>query len=159
MQVERIPVADNGSVIVKSPSLRIEPLTTTKMPGEVFDVAVWIDYAVDMGAFQFSLEWNSSIIQLVDVDLGPYLGSTGRTLGPITKSIHPGKLLYGATTLGDAPAGPTGSGMLVTLHFKALMAGETKLDLTDGVVSMVEAPNKPIQIKISHSFRRYILHN
>jgi len=98
-EIEREPAADNGSVTVKAPELRIEPKTTFVQTGDDFMVEVWMDYAVDLGAFQFALEWDDSIVQLLDVDLGPFLESTGRTLGPVTENIQTGKLLFGATTL------------------------------------------------------------
>ena len=112
------------------------PPTTTALINTTFNVEVWVDYAADLSAFQFTLTWNQAIVQLLNVNLGPYLTSTGRTLGgQVGPNIGTGTVTYGAYTTGATPAGPSGSGKLATLQFRALAYGTSALDLTSGTVS------------------------
>ena len=143
----RIPAARNGSVTIVPPSLRVEPNHTEVQVDNDFSVDIWIDHAADLAAFQFMLEYDPNIAEVTDVKLGPFLTSTGRTPGPVVDQRQPGKLTFGAVTLGSAPGGPTGSGVLATITFHALNVGVTKLDLTDGAASSVSSPDTKIVIE------------
>jgi hypothetical protein len=134
--ITRLANKIDGSVLVKRPAMRVDSTcTVSQVAGVPFTVPVLIDYAADMSAFEFTMNWNPAILQLQQVDLGGFLLSTGRTFGGIVQSGGPGALTYGAYTVGATPAGPSGSGVLAILTFMPLAAGNTVLDLEASTVS------------------------
>ena len=119
--------------------IRIEPTNTTIRQGSAFTVTVGIQDAQDLGAFQFNVAFNPSIVQVNDVALAPFLGSTGRntaTVGPEIDNVA-GLLRYGAFTYGSQP-GPNGYGALSTITLTAQALGTTLLDLNDVHLSDTE---------------------
>jgi hypothetical protein len=127
---------------VKQAHIQVDTTCTVeRVEGQPFTVPVLIEYAADMSAFQFSLTWNATLFKLLNVELGPFLLSTGRTFGGVVRQDGVGSLTYGAYTLGPAPAGPSGSGVLAQLTFAPLAPGNTILDLTMGSVSNTAGEN------------------
>lgn len=135
--VTRLANKSNGSVQVKQPVMRVDTdCGIEQVVGVPFPVPVRIDYAADMSAFQFTMDWDPALLQLQKVDLGAFLQSTGRTFGGIVRSDGAGSLTYGAYTVGAVPAGPSGSdGVLAVLTFMPLAPGTTILDLVTSSVS------------------------
>ncbi|MBI4772728.1 MAG: hypothetical protein HY788_00870 [Deltaproteobacteria bacterium] len=89
--------------------------------GASFDVEVAIEDVSDLGAFEFNILYDPSVVRISDansVTLGPLLGSTGRSTMVLGLNIDnsAGKLEYGAFTLGGG-AGPSGNGVLATVSF------------------------------------------
>ena len=119
-------------------TVRMDPRTKTVSLGSPFTFDVWTDNVQNLGGFQFDLDYNPSIVH-VDVssphggaDPGPFPGSTGRSvyeLGPNVNNTT-GHMEYGVYTTGSA-RGPSGSGLLATLHFTARSIGTSTLDLND----------------------------
>jgi hypothetical protein len=134
--ITRLANKIDGSVQVRRPAMRVDSTcTVSQVAGVPFTVPVLLDYAADMSAFEFTMNWNPAILQLQQVDLGGFLLSTGRTFGGIVQSGGPGTLTYGAYTVGATPAGPSGSGVLAILTFMPLAPGNTVLDLQASTVS------------------------
>jgi hypothetical protein len=117
----------------------IEPPHKDVVRGSTFTFDVWIDDVNNLGGFQFDLDYDPNIVH-VDVsaphdgaDPGPFPGSTGRSvfeLGPTVNNTT-GDMTYGVYTTGSAP-GPSGSGLLATIHFEAMNEGENSpLDLNN----------------------------
>jgi hypothetical protein len=118
-------------------TLKIEPLVTIVRPGDEFTVTVEVADVSDLGAFSFELAWNTgadhdidAVVEVLDVKLGEFLGSTGRRVVPVGPHIDPaaGLLEYGAVSFGSAP-GARGNGVLAQVRLRALRAGETALML------------------------------
>jgi hypothetical protein len=140
--VTRLAGATNGSVQVKQAVMRVDSTCSVeRVAGEPFTIPVMIDYAADMSAFQFTLNWNPALFKLLDVQLGNFLLSTGRTFGGIVKSEGLGTLTYGAYTNGPTPAGPSGTGVLANLTFVPLAAGNGIFNLTMGSESNTRGDN------------------
>ena len=68
----------------------------------------------------FDLRYPSNLLQLVQASSGPFLGSPNLQSSP---GPTPGTVLVGLSKLGTA-AGSSGSGVLMTLEFRAIAAGE-----------------------------------
>lgn len=85
-------------------------------------VDVWVlnADAGGIGAFEFEIAIPFGL-QYVEYTLGPFLGSTGR---PVQCSQLPaipeGRVRIGCATTGLTPPGPSGDGLLATLHFRPL---------------------------------------
>ena len=96
--------------------VRIEPADSVVSLNETFVVQVVIEEAGDLGAFQFDLTYDSSILQVTEAVLGDFLESTGRSMVPIGPEVNnaQGKVTFGAISFGSGP-GPSGTGILATL--------------------------------------------
>jgi hypothetical protein len=125
--------------------VRVEPsLSELSDVGDEFSVDVVIEGVTNLAAFQFTLEFDSSVLKATAVEEGAFLGSSGREpLCPDAgKEILAGSAKLACVTLG-APVssggepGPDGAGVLGTVEFTATGKGETSLGLQD--VKLVEA--------------------
>ncbi len=112
--------------------VRIEPADLETGLNETFVVQVMIEEAGDLGAFQFDLTYDPSIVQVTEATLGDFLGSTGRSMVPIGPEVNnaEGRVILGAISLGSA-AGPSGTGVLATITCIAHGEGSTALELRE----------------------------
>lgn len=89
--------------------LKIDPRDKTVMlGGGPFTVDVVVDDVDDLGAFEFTMVFSPTVMQVDDVALGPFLGSTGRTVssvGPTIDNVN-GTVTFGGFSYGTAP-GPS----------------------------------------------------
>ena len=109
----------------------IEPSDAVVVPGTTFTVAINITDTLDLGAFEFDLVYSPTLVQVDGVDLGPLLGSTGRTVIPLGPEIDnaAGEMSYGAISFGTQ-AGPSGMGTLAVITLTStLTEGVAALDL------------------------------
>jgi hypothetical protein len=126
-----------------APAQQAVIITPTVKPvdlGETFTVAVMIENASNLGAFEFTLTYDATcVVTATDVTLGPFLGSTGRSVFELDPTFGTGIVTYGAASLGATPLGPNGDGVLAIVD---LEAGMTKcssvLHLQDVSVTDIE---------------------
>jgi hypothetical protein len=117
--------------------------------GATFDIDVLIEDVTDFGGFQFSIDYNPAIVTVenaADVVLGPFLGSTGRGAIPVGPTIDnvAGKITYGAFTMGAAPPGPSGNGLLATITFTVQSQANGLLDLN--AVQITDIAGVPLTV-------------
>jgi hypothetical protein len=74
----------------------------------------------DLYGVAFDLRYPSNLLQLVQTSSGPFLGSANFQSVPGTSS---GLVIVGLSKLG-AVSGTSGSGVLMTLEFRAIAAGQ-----------------------------------
>jgi len=119
------------------PTVRIFPAVSSVGVGDVFTVQVMIDGASDLGAYEFKMGFDPSIVHVLSVVDASFLGSTGRTVVPVGPTIDngAGTMSFRAYTLGAMPPGPNGTGILATIILEAKGNGSTALDLFDVKVS------------------------
>jgi hypothetical protein len=72
----------------------------------------------DLYGVAFDLDYPAGLLQFVRSSQGPFLAG-----GTFQGSSGPGKLVLGLSNLGPVP-GTSGSGVLMTLEFRAVGAGE-----------------------------------
>src|SRR5439155_9946157 len=146
------------SVIATStPTPAVQPATVSVDPqsiggtqGQLFQVAIRIDDAVNLGAFSFRLTWDASMMSFQDVTLGPFLGSTGRSPFCDTNTGDgPNTVVYSCSTLGTTHGGPSGSGILATVNLQAIAAGSTPLTLSDVTLVTPDVQTIPVAAVIS----------
>ncbi len=167
----QLSVTSNGGNVDVNVKMTVAapPETTVKIDPPTKDIGVnstgttdvVIEKATNLGSFEFTISYNKDIVQIVnvsDVVLGAFLGSTGRTVIPLGPDIdnNIGKIVFGGASLGAA-AGPTGNGVLATITWKALSEGTTTLDLNTVKVSDilgVEIPKNEVdgQIEVTECF-------
>ena len=107
------PVVPNDTT-----TIRITPSTQSVAPGDAFSVTVQIADVLDLGAFEFRLNYTQSCVQRESVQLGDFLGSSGRQAQGQLVGSGDGWLHYGAYSMGSA-AGPNGDGALAIITFRA----------------------------------------
>jgi hypothetical protein len=96
----------------------IEPVETFANAGSTFSLDVVVNDAADLGAFEFELLYDPACITAIDANLGPFLGSTGRSFAEVGPTITSGSVTYGGYSWGSA-SGPNGSGVLASVTFEA----------------------------------------
>ncbi len=115
-----------GAVVALEPAEQVVDL------GATFTVRVTVEQASNVGGYEFRLGFDPSVIKVLDVEIGGFLGSTGRNVMPLWNPDldKPGMTTCGAITYGDAP-GAEGAGELAVISLQALREGVTDLDLYD----------------------------
>lgn len=121
-----------GSAATLATGLRIEPASTQAAVGETLTLQVMIDEAVDLGGFEFRLDYDPAVLRADDATLGPFLGSTGRTTSPLGPEMDndAGILTFGGLSFGDQP-GPDGSGLLAEITFTVVGGGQSAVEFLD----------------------------
>ncbi len=92
------------------------------------DIDVYVEDATAIGAFEFWLFFDYTMLEYLGWTTGPFLGSTGR---PVTcqNVLTENTVRIGCTTSGPTPDGPSGEGVLGTLHFRPRFGGETCISM------------------------------
>ncbi len=113
-------------------TVTLNPPAETIAPGGEFSTEVMIQDADAVLGFQFDAVFDAEMVELTSFELGPWLGSTGRSpapLGPAPSRSGSGATI-GGYTLGSAETpGASGDGLLATLRWKAKGTGDTELKL------------------------------
>ena len=143
------------------PFVKIDPSSKEILMGKTGSVDVVIQEIHNLGGFEFEIDFNGALVHVenkADVDLGPFLTSTGRTPIVVGPNINnsAGTLVYGAASLGIQP-GPNGTGVLATIKWKAMAEGTTTLDLKNVKVTDVNGTAMAVtmldgEIKVKKSF-------
>jgi general secretion pathway protein D len=134
------------TALAQTTTIRVEiPSEGPKAGGESFSVNVVVDDVTNLGAFEFQLTYDPSVVELQDFKEGPFLGSSGRRVECLPPRSEEGSLDFTCVTLGATPDGPTGSGVLATLTFQPVGAGTSSLHLKQVVLADPPANRLPAQ--------------
>lgn len=111
--------------------VRLEPADVAVALHETFALQVMIEEASDLGAFEFDLTYDPSILRVEEATVGEFVGSTGRSAVPVGPEVDNagGRVTLGAISYGSG-SGPSGAGVLATVTFVALGEGSTALELS-----------------------------
>ncbi len=106
------------------------PAQTAQLSEGNFTADVAIANVANVGSFQFILTFSPNIVHVEGVELGDFLGSTGRNIIPVGPDIDNqiGTVSFGAASFGEQ-AGPDGPGVLATISFSPQATGESDLHL------------------------------
>jgi cohesin domain-containing protein len=128
-----------------SATVQITPASSYVQIGDEVDVYVEAQNVTPgLGVYEFRLTYSPAVLELVGVANVDFLGSTGRSTScrddsdPATATVG-----YHCNTSGVLPPGPTGSGRLAQIRFKAIANGDsplhfTKIELDDALVDGME---------------------
>jgi hypothetical protein len=109
----------------KTTTLYIDPQTNKKAVGQDFIINISISNVADLYGWQLQLSWNKTILDVVNVTEGTFLGSREQTF--FSQTINEtGSLLSFCTRLGNI-SGVNGSGVLATIQFHVRGNGECNL--------------------------------
>jgi len=147
------PYVDVDAIIIAGPPTAwIDPPDkTVYLNGGTFTVDVAITDVVNLGGFEFTLAFSPTIVHVEGVELGGFLGSTGRNASPLGPQIdnQAGTVLFGGFSYG-ASLGPGGSGVLATISFSPQTGGESDLHLQN-VQAMNTVPEViPLELQDGH---------
>jgi len=130
----------------------IDPLEqTVYLSGGTFTVDIAIADAVNLGGFQFTLAFSPAIVHVEGVELGDFLGSTGRNASPLGPQVdnQGGTVLFDGFSYGD-PLGPDGSGVVGTISFSPQAGGASHLHLQSVQVTNTATEVIPVELQDGH---------
>ncbi|MCA9758209.1 MAG: hypothetical protein KDA27_20610, partial [Candidatus Eisenbacteria bacterium] len=130
------------------PSLRIAPAVSilTADVDDTTSIALAIDDAADLGAFQAELTFDPAVLRVSDTNLGSLLSSNARTpyaLGPLVDN-EAGTVLLGGCTTG-LEAGATGSGVLTRVVFD-IVDCEATTTIGIGSATVTNVAGDPLEL-------------
>jgi PKD repeat protein len=130
------------------PNVYVYPAITSKEPGESFTISAKISGAGNVFAWEFTLGWNASVLNITGVEEGDFLKGIEETPTffvnqTLQDEIDDDTVNLACTRLGADTPGASGSGTLATLTFVVERKGETALDffetkLRDNVPNPIE---------------------
>ena len=129
------PAQASHTQIFLTPAGRLAPETVVGFingPAVLVDVRVQdVHYPRGLGAFEFTVSFNPSVVSVLAVALGQFLGSTGRAINCPPSEITASSVNYSCSSIGSTLDGPLGSGVLATITFQpaASFGGKTATNL------------------------------
>ena len=100
-------------------TIRIDPPSQTQPEGATFSVSLFVENVTNLASYQFFLTWDSLALELLSVDNGTFLGTSGRSVFCPSALLGVNTVRMGCATSGETPPGPDGSGVLAVLSFRA----------------------------------------
>ncbi len=131
-------------------AVAVDPPISTVNVGDTFSVNVNVTNVVNFTSWQLTLYYLKAVINCTGVTEGPFLGSAGGGtyfLQNITNNYNSthGRVLAGCTIEGtNATTYPAGSGVILTVTFKAVGGGSTNLTLANTKLGDEKIPPQPI---------------
>ena len=118
--------------------------TGSGVQGTTLGLDVRITGVVDLYAFQFSLNFNPSVLQATAVTEGPFLPTAGGTFfGPGTINNTTGIVSFAFDSLVGTIPGASGSGILAHINFATPAAGTSAITFSNVVLlnsALVDIP-------------------
>ena len=109
-------------------TLSIVPPSTVQAVGSTFQVAVMASNAKDLYSLPLQVQFNSRVLQLVNVDSGDLLSRDGQAVATVHRDEGDG-LINVSTSRPPGVKGVEGQGSICILTFKALAAGDSSITL------------------------------
>lgn len=129
--------------------MRVSPaLQLVNVPNAV-DVDIAVDSVVNLGAYQFTLSFNPSVVYYLSVQNGTFLGSTGRSVLCNSPTVQFGSISFGCITLGSTPLGANGTGVLARVHLEAIANGVSSLTLSNPIVADITGTSE-VPLALQH---------
>jgi len=147
------PTATTTPTITSTPTklpastiVRIDPPSSNVLTGAIFTVDVAVDAVSNLGAYEFQLNFDPNVITFVSVADASFLGSTGRGVFCPEPSVADNRFHFGCATSGPEPPGPSGSGVLSVVTFRAVGAGVSPLELVN--VALADPMGRAIPVTV-----------
>jgi general secretion pathway protein D len=108
-------------------SFTVVPPDSTQSVGSTFQVAVMLGNGHDVFSVPLQLQFNPTLLQLVNVDAGDFLSKDGQAVSLVHREDN-GLVAISSIRPPNTP-GVSGTGSLCTLTFKAIAPGDSTLSL------------------------------
>ncbi|HWZ52101.1 MAG TPA: cohesin domain-containing protein [Granulicella sp.] len=108
-------------------SFTVQPSNPNQTVGSTFQTSVVIGNAQDVFAVPLQLQFNPAVLQLVNVDAGPFLGGDGQAVA-LAHRVDNGTVTLSASRPPNTK-GISGQGSVCTITFKAIAPGDSPLTL------------------------------
>ena len=105
------------------------PLTSTQAVGSTFQMAVMAANARDVFSVPMQVQFDPKVLDLVNVDAGEMMSRDGQAVAVVHRDDGAGLVTITSSRPPNVP-GVNGQGVLTTLTFKAIAAGDSNLSLT-----------------------------
>lgn len=125
------PLSASNSPTVTN-RLVFNPQDISSTVGQTTTIALDISRAENFGGFEFTFGYNPNVISVTKILVGPFPGSTGRTvmpLGPLR--LNDSKVSFGAFSLGASPEGPNGTGTIALIEIQVIGEGHSDLIISN----------------------------
>ena len=123
-----VPAPANSAAAGPPITLAIVPSGSNQTVGSSFQVAVTATNARDLYALPLQLQFNSQVLQLVNVDSGDLLSHDGQAVATVHRDEGNG-LVNISTSRPPGVKGIDGQGSVCVLTFKAIAAGDSTISL------------------------------
>jgi hypothetical protein len=126
------PAEQPASVFGQSAVVRVAAPAAWPPDAGSFEVRVEVEGVADLAAFEFRLAFDPVVLAFEAVEVGSFLGDTGRSVACSDADFFTPQhdiFAFACTTLGPEPAGPGGSGVLATARFRPIGRGPSPLHL------------------------------
>ena len=121
------PIPDAAGEGFATPvALTLTPVSSIQTVGSTFQVAVNVTNGKDIFSVPMQLQFNPSVLQLVNVDAGTFLQKDGQAATVLHRDEGNGTVAVNAT-LPPQATGVSGSGSVCVLTFKAVSAGDSNI--------------------------------
>jgi len=126
-------------IFVNRPSteLYIEPRATSGTTGQNFTINILVSNVADLYGWQLRLEWNSTLLEIINVTEGNFLKNGGNTFfyyeNDTTDYIFIICTLTPEVPEQETP-GISGNGVLATLQFRIKENGSCSLTISDTIL-------------------------
>jgi general secretion pathway protein D len=108
-------------------SFSVQPSNPNPTVGSTFTTSVVIGNAQDVFAVPLQLQFNPAVLQLVNVDSGPFLGSDSQAVA-LAHRVDNGTVTISASRPPNTK-GMSGQGSVCNITFKAIAPGDSTLNL------------------------------
>jgi len=130
LQVERDGQVEDAEKGPPKVELELQPPRPLVAPGATFEVQLVASAKVPVSHLPVTLVFDPRVLEVIHVQRGGFLGSAGQAKF-MADSSSPGRIVLGASRVGQQP-GVTGNGLVASLRFRALEAGQTSLSFEKG---------------------------
>lgn len=118
----------SAPVLAAGPQVTFAAAPNPAQQGGTVDINVLISQVTDLYAYQFSITFDPSLLQVSNVALGSFLSAGGTTTGDAgTVDNTAGTISFAYNSLIGALPGVSGSGTLLTIHLNAIGTGTSAL--------------------------------
>ncbi|MEW6089104.1 MAG: secretin N-terminal domain-containing protein [bacterium] len=142
----------SGQPDIVSNMIYINPQTKDAKINEEFSLEIMVNNISDLFAVPFYITYNPKVLQFVSAKEGSFLGQDGNTTTFLfSNDVNRGRVIVGLTRLGQVK-GVSGSGLLMSVNFKASGTGESLIGFDNASAKKV-TPESPMPQSFPVTFR------
>lgn len=142
-----------GIQMYSQTTLLVNPSSQTIGASEVFTTTIEILQVSNLGAWEFEVSFDPSLLQANNITLGSFAGSTGNTVIPIASNIdNVNGILESAVSSFGSNQGASGSGVLISIEW--VSAGSITNSITTDLIlqneQILELNATPIPVTLQN---------